>query len=129
VGIVPPIVEIIQKTKAENPGIVRVVGAFHSMGWAVFLKASLAGLLDSAIVLDAVGTIGVSHDNWPRVDVKKDGYFFRQPGLLYRAATRPPGVTGLWVADGPTIIDRPCGHNELCHDPEVIAAILREVSP
>ncbi len=116
---IPPIVETIAQAKKDFPSIVRVVGAFHSMAWAAFEKA--AGLLDFAIVLDAVGTFGVSHREWPAPGGVK------QAGLLYRATIPTPGITGLWVANGPEILDRPCNHNQLPHLQDVIDATLQSL--
>lgn len=118
-GTIPPICTMIfeQQQTAQK---LRVVVIDHSMGWIAGAKAALEGLVDYLIVLDAVGVPGVSNENWPRVNG------VRQPGLLYRAQWTP-GITQLWIADGPAIIDVPVGHNELPHDPGVIASILAAI--
>ncbi len=108
----------LQEARAKG---LRTIGVFHSMAWACFVWAAASGLVDFAIVLDAVGLMGVSHNNWPR---GVNG--IRQPGMLFRAQTTL-GITQLPIADGPAIIDIACDHNAIVHNPAVIDEILRQV--
>ena len=112
-GVLPPIIEHIKAVKAITPSIRRVIAIGHSMGWCPIAKAAIEGAADTIVAVDPVGLCGVSHDAWPGV-----------PGI-YAKASPTIFITQLRIDDAPFADIYPCGHNELPHDPALIAAIVR----
>ena len=121
IGKIPPINDIIAKAKVANSSADRVVLVDHSMGWITGAKASLDGLVDFLIALDAVGLAGVTSDKWPR-PARFNGE--RQPGILAKAMRPTPFIAQLYINDGPEIQEFDLMHNDLPHDPKIVQAVI-----